>query len=132
MAPPGIRATCGTFAAVVRKGVALLGRVVAICLAVELLDVPGACPDEFRPASASGIQILAAAGVAGPAIRAIPSSLDSDPPPDCGCPCHQTFGAETAATLPRPTRILEEPPGFVPSNLPPLPRDLRHPPQNLA
>lgn len=115
------------------KAASLLGRILALCFALELMDVPAVCPDEWQPRALSGSVTLSASILdAGSVVKSLIPSSPGPMGQDCGCPCHQTFGKEAVPSLPLPASLCEAPPAFDPSSPPPPPHDLRHPPQNLA
>lgn len=114
------------------KAASLLGRILALCFALELMDVPAACPDEWQPRAAS-TALAFSAMVSDTASTRLLAPAHLDPMgQDCGCPCHQTFGSKAVQALPPPARLCEVPPLGRRSSSPPPPNDLRHPPQNLT
>ena len=128
-----MESTCGTFLRSMVKAASLLGRILALCFALELMDVPAVCPDEWQPKALSGAVTLSASLLdSGAAVKSMVPSSSAPLGQDCGCPCHQIFGREAVPALPPPASLFEAPPAFGRSSPPPPPYDLRHPPQNLA
>ena len=124
---------CDRFSSPMLKAASILGRILALCFALELVDVPVVCADEWETLQPSGVATL------GSPLSVEHSTLSSLVPSgaaamdqDCGCPCHQTFGKEAVPALPPPITMCERFPNSSFSSPPPPPADLFHPPQNLV
>jgi len=114
------------------KVVPLLSRMLAVCFALEMVDVP-ACPDEWQAHRAAETVTLAAPltiDFSTVSSLAPPSAAPMDQ--DCGCPCHQTFGRESVPSIPPPAARGERFSNLSFSSPPPPPVDLFRPPQNLV
>ena len=117
------------------RAVLVASRVLALFFVLELIDVPGVCPDEWLSNGSSVCDVTSTDSTlfANSVTHSrLVSTSATTQVADCGCPCHQNFGNEIEPQLAPPGGLAEQPelPGI--SSPQPLASSLDHPPQNLA